>query len=263
MTKLLIVTFTVMSFFLSGSAEPIIRMLFNNGVPLPSNQTCNVWDNLKINQAFDGAIKRRNLRADGVADQGERNLWPAYCQRNCAGYVKNTCRATGCKGYRRGLGVSSGQDSGDTIDCSDQIKDINSKLDSLIAKREVSSSCRTLLMAPRSVSCYNDVVHGEIEAVSVWDLRNITVFDGTSGKSICRSPVYFVQVKVNTCVDTVLTVLTDPKGAIITSNSSVAAPYLGVIDGALLKLTGMYTVVATPDGFVDKKKTMSFEVKEC
>jgi hypothetical protein len=153
-------TFILTLLFTFVSADRMIRILFNNGNVLPSNQTCNTADNVKLDQIINSAAAGRNLRTGADA---HRQLWPAYCERQCAGFVKNTCRASGCKGYRRGLGnfFAEDRDLQLNMSCDDQIQDISTKLNKLVSNKEVSFNCRALLSAPRNVSCHDDVTYGE------------------------------------------------------------------------------------------------------
>lgn len=257
----------------SVSGEPIIRVLFNNGVPLPTNQTCNFFDNLIIDEVLDGnndrLRSRRQLRAVRSNESPpERQLWPAYCKNNCAGFAQNTCRATGCKGYRRrilGDKILVKPTERELLSCTDQIPEIDLALDDLVARNQVSASCRAVLRAPRNMTCYDDVIHGEIEYVKVWDLRNVTILDGKSPviKALCKSPFYVVDIRVNSCVDFLETVLTAPDGKVLVSNSTISFPYWGVVDGALLNQKGIYNLTATPDGFDDKMASVSFEIRQC
>jgi hypothetical protein len=146
-------TFILTLLFTFVSADRVIRILFNNGNVLPSNQTCNTADNVKLDQIINSAAAGRNLRTG--AENAHRQLWPAYCQRQCAGFLKGTCLASGCKGYP---GV---RDLQLNLSCDDQIQDISTKLNKLVSNKEVSFNCRALLNAPRNVSCYDDVIHGE------------------------------------------------------------------------------------------------------
>jgi hypothetical protein len=257
-----------------ASGSPIIRILFNNGIALPNNQTCNYFDNYKIDAALKdiGSLLRRHrqLRVQNENKSHEhqdRKLWPAYCKNNCAGFPQNMCRAVGCIGYRRELGDVRGSksDNRDLLSCADQISEVNQVLNYLVANKTVSSSCRAVLQSPRNMTCYDDSIHGEIEYVNVFDLRNVTTLNSTPGniKSLCKSSVYFVDIHVNSCVDYLETVLTAPNGKVLVSNSTISFPYFGVVDGNLLNQTGVYNLTATPDGVVDKKSTVSFQIRSC
>ena len=235
-----------------------MRILLNNGQNLPTNQTCNSADNVKIDQILNATTLRRNLRNENR--NKDRKLWPAYCKNNCAGFAQNTCRATGCKGYRRDL--EEDRDLQSTMNCTAQIKDINTKLTQLVTNRQVTSNCRALLNAPRNISCYDDVIYGQVEYMKVWDTRGVVVLDGTPGMTFCRGPLFNVEVVVNNCVDRLDTVVTGPSGFNI-ATTTYNFPYLGTIDGNVFYQTGKYTVITTPDGFPHKAKSCVFEVKNC
>jgi hypothetical protein len=154
-------TFILTLLFTFVSADRMIRILFNNGNVLPSNESCNTADNVKLDQIINSAAAGRNLRTG--AENAHRQLWPAYCERQCAGFVKNHCLATGCKGYRRGLGkfVAEDRDLQLNMSCDEQIQDISTKLNNLVSNKEVSFNCRALLNAPRNVTCQDDAIYGE------------------------------------------------------------------------------------------------------
>jgi hypothetical protein len=260
----------------SVSGEPVIQILFNNGKALASNQTCSFFDNFKIDAALNGIgddrlRRHRQLRVQKPENEQsqhpDRKLWPAYCKNNCAGFPQNMCRATGCKGYRRELGDLRGtnSDERDLLSCDDQISVVNKVLSNLVKNKNVSASCRAVLQAPRNMTCYDDIIHGEIEYVNVWDLRNITTLNVTSGviKSLCKSPLYFLDIHVNSCVDYLETVLTAPDGKVLVSNSTISFPYLGVVNGTILNQKGIYNLTATPDGVAAKKVSASFEIRNC
>lgn len=94
-------------------ADRMVRFMFNDGLPPVPNNECSEDEFEYIDEIFDytdtSDRRHRQLSSTTVAnktktyEQMHRDMrkYPEKCKDNCAGLVPGTCRASGCKGYRR------------------------------------------------------------------------------------------------------------------------------------------------------------------
>jgi hypothetical protein len=277
------------------SGEVMMRYVFNNGrAPSSWDGTyCSSNDNKLIDAVFD--LKqllglRRQLRTrsatnttsstalTNLSHTDARELYPRYCKNNCAGYATGSCRATGCLGYRRRELVSNedGEENDRNLQemqCPSLVELVNSKLDTLAT----SNSCRKYLdKSKRVITCFDDVIYGEIEGVRLWKLSLLSFLWPTvlqermpsSGYSFCKSTTFNLESINNDCVENALMELKGPNNYVYT-NYQTYAPYtlfndLGItMLGQKMSTAGEYTLSITPDGFEYKKKVFTFTLKNC
>lgn len=271
----------------STNADRMLRVIFNNGIS-PSEATfCDAHDNLKIEKAFKPIQRVRYLRetpetltnADAESTDTvlagthvDRELWPAYCRNNCAGYAPGTCRSTGCVGYRR-----KDRRRVQMLTCADQILKLNVILNDVMTK--VSSTCAAHMNpANRKTECYDDVIYGVVENFALWksppmdtttlvkDL--VSLGPVTDGFTICQKDRISIEAVVNPCVKLVTSTLTGPNGFTV-NNTDKKLPYtifgdsMNVPMGRELPVAGTYTFTAVPDNFEYKKMTITFRVEKC
>jgi hypothetical protein len=163
----------------------------------------------KVEQAVYGF--RRHLRKEFNSKDRELPFYTSICKKNCAGFQTGTCLATKCVGYRRQLATNEDRDL-QTAMCENQITSTNQKLNNLVSSNAVSEGCQAVLQAPRSVSCYNDVIFGEIESFSMVTVgRNgVTRTNIESGATVCRNA--YVDTVAIPCVEYANFLLTGPNG---------------------------------------------------
>jgi hypothetical protein len=257
---------TLMYLWIVVSANSMVRVLFNNGT-ITSNENCTAADNLLLDALFNTTY-RRHLRLVGHEQKQDRQLYPLYCKNYCLGYVKGTCRATNCVGYRRQLSNTTSTKSGKTttnVTCPIRTSIINATLNSLVATNAVSTSCRNLLSKPRQFQCYENVQFGEVEYIKVYDKRNVTINEPNRRLTICNNESFRVEVEVNECVDELQSVYQSPKGN-FTFPPSTRFPFKFIwyiFPGFPLYLLGDYTFQYIPDGIEVKSKTLLLNVRKC
>jgi hypothetical protein len=233
--------------------------------------TCNsLTDSLILDVLFN-TTARRNLRVHSRSNEeliGEidtdRELYPIYCRDYCRGYAKGTCRATNCLGFRREL--TSPISNPYNVTCPTRISSMNATLNTLVATGAVSSSCRRLLKKPRIFECYDDVVYGEIESIQVYDKNNTLINKQNSVLNICRSATFRVEVRVNECVEKLLTNITGPSGKLYSLPSGSKFPFYFIwyiFPGFPLFHLGSYKFQYIPDDIVNKSKSLLLDVKDC
>ena len=261
----------------SSNALIEIRYLFNNGVDDPS-MTCNEQDMYIMDEIFSLRVNR-NLRGKEVAiehraidfitdmtgskQHPERQLaYPLYCKDSCRGFAPRTCRAVNCVGYRRKMV--------EEMQCANTTALINADLAYYSSTNQLSSSCQSLVNAPRTIECYDDVVYGEITSFTAWKGQATNVVLQTNvadGYQVCKSDNVNFQVVANNCVTYV-------EMEVIRSNGhekyfeDATAPFSLVPNqgdvwfGANITV-GSYTLVANPNSFTEKAKQVTFSVLNC
>jgi hypothetical protein len=301
--RLLIHTLIVSLMVGSTNADRMIRAIFNNGVAPTAETFCDTPDNAHIDNVFKPIKRARYLRETAATTANatfvdiemtdthvDRELWPAYCKDNCAGYVSGTCRATNCVGYRK-----KDRRQTQTLTCDDHKQMVNTDLDALMTK--VSSTCAAYLNpANRKVECYDDVIYGVVENFVLWKSQSVnkkysvTSFSPggvnpmekpftmvsnlkslgtvTDGFNVCHYDRINIEAVVNPCVKFINATLTHPNGFTATRTEG-DIPYTVFGDskntpmGRELPLLGTYTFSALPDNFEYKKKSITFNVVQC
>ena len=203
--------------------------------------------------------------------ESQRALWPRNCKNDCAGIATGKCQAIGCKGYRRrNLGENDDRDllSGAAFTCTQQVNYINAGLTKLVTQNLVQADCKTLLSKPRNITCFDDVIYGVVESFKLWDTDEPqqVIIDNYMGQDVQKGREFTIEVITNDCVDFLKMTLTGPNGyfedqsehnhpfAMFGGDSSIGQFY-----GNQLPI-GQYELTALPDGFVDKKKVLKFNV---
>jgi hypothetical protein len=251
----------------------MVRLLLNKGLEAEDDENCNsLSDSLMLDALFN-TTARRNLRVASQTNEemtGEmtthRELYPIYCRDYCRGYAKGTCRATNCKGFRRELGAEYPIANPYNVTCPTQVKMINGTLNTLVATRAVSSSCRKLLKKPRIFECYDEIVYGEIESINVYDKNNVAIYKQGTILNICKSAIFRVEVRVNECVEKLLTNITSPSGKTYSLPSGSKFPFYFIwyiFPGFPLFHLGRYKFQYIPDGIESKSKSLLLDVKDC
>jgi hypothetical protein len=267
--KVSAVAFTLTYLCATSLADRMIRVVFNKGKLLSTNQSCTQNDNVLIDKIFsvNTSSYRRNLRSFDHENE-IRRLAPIYCKNNCKGYVEGTCRATNCLGYRRKLTTTNPiVDTINNITCSAQVQLLNATLNTLVSTNAVTSTCKKFLNTPRNFSCYDDVMYGVIEYIRVVDNKNETLYDDEDSDnddvklSICKSVPFRIIVEVNSCVDNLESKYSGPLGNYTIPTSKF--PFLFVISSFALLFPGNYTMQYIPDGFISKSKTLKLELRKC
>lgn len=308
MMQLLIRTIILSVMVGSTNADRMIRAIFNNGAEPTAETFCSTPDNAHIDNVFKPIKRVRYLRVAAAAatpnatltdaeithTHVDRELWPAYCKNNCAGYVPGTCRATNCVGYRK-----KDRRQAQTLTCADHIQMVNTDIDALLTK--VSSTCAAYLNpANRKVECYDDVIYGVVENFVLWKSQKVDKkysvntfspgggFGGidpmqkaftmvnnlkslgtvTDGFTVCHYDRINIEAVVNPCVKFINSTLTHPGGFTV-SRTEGDIPYTVFGDdkntpmGRELPLLGTYIFTALPDNFEHKKMSITFNVIRC
>ena len=209
--------------------------------------------------------------------------------------ASGTCRASGCKGYRRTLQEDQGGSA--MMSCDEQLKEIHDALDALILANDgtlLSMPCqRFIRKAARDSQCYDDVVYGEITAFTfVTATREVKVLrlpgapqivtkwkeDAPNGYTICSSIPFNIEIEVNPCVNFVNVTLTGSNNFIhartdhshpmslfenTTTTSGTGLLRSSFPDGIRYMDPGSYNLVAIPDNFLYKEKSLEFRVDAC
>ena len=269
----------------STNAERMIRMIFNNGISPAAATFCSTTDSAKIDNVFLPILQRvRYLREASSATanynvtsasiklldaHGDRELWPLYCKDNCAGYVRGTCRATNCVGYRK-----KNRRQMQTFTCGNEVQTLNAKLDDLM--KNVSSTCAVYLTrSNRMADCFDDVIYGVVENFVLWKSQStrkneplISLGTVANGFTVCHNDRINIEAVVNPCVDFVNATLTHPGGYTV-SRTEGDMPYtvfgddMNIPLGRELPALGTYTFTAIPDNFDYKKTSLTFQVVQC
>jgi hypothetical protein len=247
------------------TADRLIRYLF----PLAST-SCTATDNAKIDAVFNPV--RREL---GTSPDSERALASLDCKRTCARYVPGTCRVAGCSATSRRELSEAGGDRELQVQptCTDAMRSINAKLGALIDTYGVSNSCRLAINSSnRRASCFDDVIYGVVEAVTLWNIGSspptVMANHMENDMYICASTTFNIEARVNPCVDFVNFRLTGPNYSRTHTEDGIPYSLFGDDDsnrmyGRKLSRTGWYNLVVTPDGFTDKAHDLWFYIGDC
>ena len=301
--KLLFVALIVSIMVVSTEADRMIRVAFNNGISPTQETLCSNSDDAHIDKVFQ-PIKRYLRQATGKManstvessdiDSSEmivdRELYPAYCKNNCAGWAAGTCRATNCIGYRKKNRRQAAQ-GGESLTCADHLEMVRLELNDAMAK--VSSTCAAFMNpSNRKMECFDDVIYGVVESFSLWkapavpavpawkpkyalgmpsDIANSAlkaVGTVTEGFQVCTTDRIDIEAVVNPCVKFINSTLVGPNGYNAARTES-QVPYTvfgndqNKLLGKSLMTVGTYTFTAVPDGFAHKTKSITFNVVRC
>lgn len=271
------VTVAVLAVLTAVSADRSVVVLYNNGIDDPDAGYCSDEEQdmthailVESSQNYTYGFERylgsndeeeideydmtQSMRLAEL-QQGDRNLafYPAKCKNLCAGAADNHCQAVDCKGYRRRRRqLSKGQNddrsllSGSAFTCTQQVTYINTELDRLVDDNLVSESCKTLLMNPRRISCFDDVIYGVIESYRLRDNNDWSEMEVT-GQPICVNNVIDLVFDLNLCVDLLQIDIEGPTNYNTLWNGDLPLNYF-------MYYPGSYQVTATPDGHPEKAK---------
>lgn len=297
-------------------ADKVVLFAFNNGVSPSATTTCNHEDNLKINLVFFRAPlarARRQLRSGSVdvianvfsdlsysdnlkntSSVSRLASVTSRCKNACGSYEPGTCRAIGCKGFRRELNDEL-TDYDDrklqTDKCDASIAYINTELNKLISTNAISTSCQSFLAASkRNSTCYDDTIYGKIESIKFWNVavpsspRLMATFSAdsipfsippmpswTSGFSFCKSEKITVEAVANECVEVVQFHLykVNEKWNLLQKSDRFSRPFsLYNIDANQQMIgsnlpAGVYVIDSKPDWFNSREKRFMFTVLNC
>jgi hypothetical protein len=123
-------------------------------------------------QIYTMAGNQRQLRGNDIVDDGnvltdavvtdednnarELKTYPAYCANSCAGYAKGWCLALNCVGYRRSV-MESMRELFWSTNCENQKSEVNNLLNNMCNNNQVGQSCKSFVMAPRTMTCFSNV----------------------------------------------------------------------------------------------------------
>jgi hypothetical protein len=279
-------SFTIFLYFAllqAVDAERMIRFIFNDGMGTGSE--CNAADNALIAPIFNiTAYLRRRLPSESsikneefiAESERELNTYPAKCKDNCAGYATGTCRATGCIGYRRDRALLAA--------CDVQIATMQAAIDALIFLNKVSPTCKAFLAkTKRKTECYDDIIYGEIESFTFWNMNagrarrpgsmyhyNAIIQENVpNGFNVCNNIPVNLEAVLNPCVKYTQFNMTGPSGTFYTRTDDGHPMIIfnstenwSTFGGRFLT-PGAYFVSAIPDNFPAKRKTLSFNVISC
>lgn len=268
-----------------------IRYLFNNGQPLTGcycNRTDvdllnNVMANYNYRKLRQNKVKTEDRIFDFDKDVAQNHrarqlpYYPPYCKNNCRGYATGTCIAANCKGFRRrGLYESNEENAAErnlqmTSACDAGKLAINNALDSLVNGRKLSMPCITLVSAPRSIECYDDVVYGEIVSFRAWKgyAHNTKLQENVAdGYQVCQSQNVNFEAVGNDCVYNVSFELTAATGGTKNTIGDSTRPFSFMANYdtfwfGMSLLPGNYTLKAYPNKFTGKTKQITFTVLNC
>ena len=264
-------------------ADRMVRVLFNNGVMDPTSGSCSAADDSLIDAVLtkssnNSTYTTRKLRSSSIDDASEvanshRALWPLYCKKNCAGFTAGTCRATNCVGYRRRqLSAHPSRElAAVSFTCTQQVNYLNQEFTKLVTGNQVSGTCKTLLSKPRNITCYDDVIYGVVEYFKLWNISSTpqTVINSNYlGQDICKSTKLNFEAIANDCVDFMLSSVRGPNNYLAETGeyerpfSVYSDTYAqnGLFYGHKLPYLGQYELTALPDGLIEKKKVIKFNV---
>lgn len=214
-----------------------ITTSINNVITTITNTTSTMINSMTAN----GNVRTRRLQRLPTNQQQQQQShrrtapkkYPNYCKDNCAGYVKGTCRATNCVGYRRqhqyrSLESEENDDEEDndndddedyddmdeeehySMTCEEQINDIHKALDKLIRptsyysyySNTISTSCqRFITKSKRKAECYDDVIYGEIMSFTFWNMNYPKSYHGGSSSWSSYSTPPRIKIKENVTTD--------------------------------------------------------------
>jgi hypothetical protein len=273
-----------------------LRVLLNKGAALPSGETCSATEWSSVSSTISAIVKsrRRNLR--------QLQTFPSWCAEKCKGFAKGHCQGQHdrCDGYRR-------LDDGETVSapstlisneaiapasapvtetvfpkarnlvatCDEGISQVNTALNTLAT--QVSPQCRSVLMAPREVTCLTAIDDCNIQKIRLMnaDTDTVLVENFASGMSFCRwGPMISFEAVNDKCVCNVQFNLKNSFGQVIHSRFEFYRPFVlfsnsapnaqGVVDiyGNRLNV-GAYTLEYYPDSDPSMTTKITFNVNNC
>ena len=290
-------------------SDRMIRFSFNDGITPTLSNECTADDNRWIDPLFNITANLRSRRQlieavfeDSTVDSNDhesmyhnhRELYPAYCKDNCAGYARGTCRATGCLGYRRRreqkrelsffrqllLSAKDQHHREEFTPCDMQMAAIHAALDMLIVSTKISAPCKLYLTkSKRKSECFDDIIYGEIMSFTFYNMnlyntrrypvRSVIGTNIPDGYKVCSNIAFNAEVVLNPCVLMVNFTMTGPNNLKYTRiddnhpmllfNTTVNAATYG---GQYLS-PGAYSFTARPDNFAYKEKKLNFTVIAC
>ena len=268
-------------FFAIADASLQIRYLFNNGIPL-YGASCDYADMRALKLIFQQYSYRKLRRVqvlvetremdfdkDVARKHKERQLpyYPPYCKDSCKGFAPRTCLAANCKGYRRNL-QNEDRDLEASATCDMAISAINGQLEQYTNNHLLTEPCITLISAPRTIECFDDVVYGEVTSFTAWNgtTRNLLIQTNVQdGFEVCQSANVNFEAVGNECAYNVTFHLEDSAGG-TKPGWDDARPFFFTGQGywtGMNLLPGSYTLKAYPNAFTDKTKQISFAVLDC
>ena len=280
------------AFFTAVSADRTVIVLLNNGVSDSNSGSCNAADLVKTNAVVEKSSLnstygyQRYLRTNDVEDKddmtesmlleqsGHRDLavYSPLCKDYCRGQTPGHCTARGCVGYRRRdllLGEQGDRNllSGAAFTCTQQVNYINTELNNLVTRNNVTSSCKTLLMKPRNITCFDDVIYGVVEYIKVWDTNRPiqeVLIEKFTGQDLEIGRYINFEVITNDCVDFVNLTYRGPD-AVSFGNYDIRPFTLYGMNGARFNggrfpRVGRYNLTALPDGLQHKAMVLHFNV---
>ena len=173
-TFLFVMMVSGLSNFVHGYSNVILQVLLNNGQNMDcgGQDCCNYqeWDVI-TRQIYTMAGNQRQLRGNDIADVGlnvtdaivvedearELVTYRAYCANSCAGYARGRCLALNCIGYRRSV-MESMRELFWSTNCENQKSEVNNLLTNMVNSNQFGQTCKALLMAPRLLTCYSNVL---------------------------------------------------------------------------------------------------------
>ena len=264
---------TLVVYLLFGSivtvtAERKIKYLFNS-----TTDSCTTYDLDLIDAIFSNPLRtRRQLRSPNTEQSQRDMLRSRKCSSDCAGVVRGYCHVSDCLGFRRELQSPT---TSKFFTCAEETNDIDQRLQKLIDNKEVTESCQNFLHpSNREVSCYDNVIYGAIENVRLWNMSasltnpELITDDLTDMFPICKSLLFSIEAKVNTCVDFVHFRMDGPKYSRDHTEDDVPYSLFGDSDSnqmysRRLYNSGIYNLTIVPDGLESKKRTIQLNVLKC
>jgi hypothetical protein len=264
-------------------ADRLVRVLLNDGKIDTDSGSCNdISDDDLINRIiFASGLNStytRNLRSSSYAER-DLQYYPPKCKRVCEGFATGTCRATDCVGYRRNLAetsdVSRDLSSGKSFSCDTQINYINTELTKLADNNLVTPICKKLLSKNRKWDCYDDVIYGVVERMTLWNVKPTRTVANSryTGENICKNTRVDFEPITNSCVNFLFTTVTGPNNFYRDSNrddhdddeSGPTQTVFGADDeddqtGIVFPFLGAYTIKSVPDRLPYKSLTIQFNV---
>ena len=284
--------------FATSAIDVGFRVLLNNGVP-NSAMVCTDSEMLSVSDTMYAVIKsrRRNLR--------QLPTFPSWCAQKCVGQAKRSCIGGHplCDGYRRlenklpaSAPAATPEDPfvpsapapapiKESLDpktrdleitsCTDGVHKLNTELDKLA--NQVSSSCNSLIMAPRDVTCYTEIDDCTVQRIRLMNTETQLPIQENfkSGMSLCASgPAITFEAINDRCVCNVQLNLKNAAGQMIQSRFEYFRPFVlysnsppnaqGVVYLWGRKLAvGAYTLEYYPDSNPGMMSTIEFNVNQC
>jgi hypothetical protein len=228
--------------------------------------------------------------------------YPSWCAEKCKGYAKGFCQGQHekCDGYRRlenGQPVFAPPDTAlepasapapapikDNLfpktrklvsSCADGVSQVNIALNELAG--QVSTPCRSVLLAQREVTCLSDIMNCDIQKMRLMnaDTDTVIVDSFTSGMSFCSSGPRITFEAINDkCVCNVQFILKNSSGRVIHSRFEYYRPFVlfsnsapnaqGVVDLYGNRFApGTYTLEYYPDSNPGATIKLPFTVNNC